>query len=73
MQTSAKDSALQFYTMDVDSKKLIMQLNLIPDFVTEMKKTDEYKCLKEITNLKTLAAGSPEGVMQNYHEHCFQR
>ena len=32
-----------------------MQLNLIPDFVTEMKKTDEYKCIKEITNLKTLA------------------
>ena len=55
-QISVKDSVLQFYTKDVDSKKLIMQLNLIPDFVTEMKKkTDEYKCIKEITNIKTLA------------------
>ena len=52
---SVKDSVLQFYTKDVDSKKLITQLNLIPDFVAEMKKMDEYKCLKEITNLKTLA------------------
>ena len=52
---SMKDSVLQFYTKDIDSKKLIMQLNLIPDFVAEMKKMDEYKCLKEITNLKTLA------------------
>ena len=41
---SMKDSAcvLQFYTKDIDSKKLIMQLNLIPDFVAEMKKMDEY-------------------------------
>ena len=52
---SMKDSVLQFYTKDIDSMKLIMQLNLIPDFVAEMKKMDEYKCLKEITNLKTLA------------------
>ena len=37
-QISVKDSVLQFYTKDVDSKKLIMQLYLIPDFVTEMKK-----------------------------------
>ena len=47
---SVKDSVLQFYTKDVDSKKLITQMNLIPDFVAEMKKMDEYKCLKEITN-----------------------
>ena len=43
-----KDSVLQFYIRDVDSKKLITQLNLIPDIVTEVKKTDEYKCFKKI-------------------------
>ena len=47
---SVKDFVLHFYTKDIDSKKLITQLNLIPDFVAEMKIMDEYKCLKEITN-----------------------
>ena len=35
---SVKDFVLHFYTKDIDSKKLITQLNLIPDFVAEMKK-----------------------------------
>ena len=47
---------------EIDSKKLITQLHLIPHFVTEVKKVDKYKCLKDMINLKTLAAGSPEGV-----------
>ena len=50
-----EESFLELYSKDLDGKRLVRQLNLIPDFITEMKKRPQHKNLKQITNIRVFA------------------
>ena len=49
------ETLLKFYAKDLDGKKLLRQIAMLPDLVNEIKKTSPYDHLKSVTNVRVLA------------------